>query len=54
MENEPSGAAFWRTAKHTAASPDWKYQEITTTHMVASNKQIETAQLLLEAANTVQ
>lgn len=54
VESEPGGAAFWRAAKNAAASPAWRYREIATNHMVASNKPMETAQLLLEAANSEQ
>ncbi len=50
VENEAGGAAFWRAAKHAAASPAWNYFEIATNHMAISNKPLETAELLMTAA----
>ncbi|MBI5257756.1 MAG: alpha/beta fold hydrolase [Burkholderiales bacterium] len=47
-EGDPGNAAFWRAAKHAAASPAWRYHEIGTNHMVASNRPAETARLLAE------
>jgi pimeloyl-ACP methyl ester carboxylesterase len=49
-ENEPGAAAFWRAAKHAASSPAWRYFEIATSHMVASNRPVETANLLMEVS----
>ena len=49
VAGEPGGAAFWRAAKHAEASPAWRYFEIATNHMVASNKPAETAELLMKA-----
>jgi pimeloyl-ACP methyl ester carboxylesterase len=49
VENEPGAAAFWRAAKHAAASPAWNYLEIATNHMMCSNKPRETAELLINA-----
>jgi pimeloyl-ACP methyl ester carboxylesterase len=44
---EPAGP-FWTAADHAKASPSWRYREIATTHMIASNRPHELAQLLLE------
>jgi pimeloyl-ACP methyl ester carboxylesterase len=44
------GSPFWRAADHAAASPDWRYREIDTNHMVMSNKPAELVDLLLELA----
>jgi len=44
------GSPFWRAADHAAASPDWRYREIDTNHMIMSNKPTELAELLLELA----
>ena len=43
--------AFWRAARHAASSPSWKYFELATNHMLASNKPTETAGLLVGVAN---
>ena len=43
--------AFWRAAKHAAGSPAWKYFELATNHMLASNKPTETARLLMDVAS---
>ena len=44
--------AFWRAAKHAANSAAWRYFEVASNHMLASNKPQETAQLLLGVAGT--
>jgi pimeloyl-ACP methyl ester carboxylesterase len=44
---EPGGP-FWTAADRAKASPAWRYREITTSHMVASNRPEELARLLLE------
>ena len=49
VAGEPGAAAFWRAAKQAEASPAWRYFEIATNHMVASNKPAETAELLMKA-----
>jgi pimeloyl-ACP methyl ester carboxylesterase len=41
---------FWRAADHAASSTAWRYREISTNHMVMSNKPAELAELLLEPA----
>lgn len=46
----PVGKAFWAAAERARASPAWRYREIATTHMVASNRPRELADLLLELA----
>ena len=46
----PGGQAFWRAASHANASDRWRYREIATNHMVASNRPQELAALLLELA----
>lgn len=48
--NETGNAAFWRAAKRAQASKAWKYFEIATNHVLASNKPEETARLLMKAA----
>ena len=52
VETEPGNAAFWRAAKHASASPAWKYYELATNHMVASNRPQQTAQLLMDVTNS--
>jgi pimeloyl-ACP methyl ester carboxylesterase len=47
---DPGADAFLRAADRAKASPAWNYREIATTHMVASNRPQELADLLLEAA----
>jgi pimeloyl-ACP methyl ester carboxylesterase len=48
VAGEPAGEVFWRAARHAQASAFWRYFEIETNHMVASNKPQELANLLLE------
>ena len=48
----PGGAAFWEAGQRAKASPRWRYDEIDTNHMVASNRPAELAQLLVEIAGT--
>jgi pimeloyl-ACP methyl ester carboxylesterase len=43
-----SGGPFWAAADRAKASPAWRYREIATSHMVASNQPEELARLLLE------
>jgi pimeloyl-ACP methyl ester carboxylesterase len=43
-----SGGPFWAAADRAKASPAWRYREIATSHMVASNRPAELARLLLE------
>ena len=43
-----SGGPFWAAADRAEASPAWRYREVTTGHMVASNRPEELARLLLE------
>ena len=42
------GGPFWTAADRAKASPAWHYREITTSHMVASNRPEELVRLLLE------
>jgi pimeloyl-ACP methyl ester carboxylesterase len=46
---EPAGP-FWAAADRARASPAWRYREIATTHMIASNRPADLARLLLELA----
>ena len=48
----PSGAAFWEAGQRAKASPRWRYEEIDSNHMVASNRPAELAQLLAEIAGS--
>ena len=43
-------AAFRRAAQHARQSPDWRYFEVESNHMVASNRPRETASLLARIA----
>lgn len=42
----PGGNAFWDAAEHAKASPRWRYFEIATTHMVASNRPTDLVAIL--------
>ncbi|MBV9382878.1 MAG: alpha/beta fold hydrolase [Streptosporangiaceae bacterium] len=44
------GGPFWDAADRAKASPAWRYREIATGHMIASNRPRELAGLLLELA----
>jgi len=46
----PGGEAFWVAADHAKASERWRYFEIDTTHMVASNRPDELTDILLSHA----
>jgi hypothetical protein len=46
----PGGTEFWRAAAHAKASRRWRYREIATNHMVASNRPQELVAILLEIA----
>jgi pimeloyl-ACP methyl ester carboxylesterase len=46
----PDNGPFWDAAGRARHSPAWRYREIATTHMVASNRPDELARLLLELA----
>jgi len=43
-----AGGPFWAAADRAMASPAWRYREIATGHMIASNRPGELAWLLLE------
>ena len=45
-----AGGPFWAAADRAMASPAWRYREIATSHMIASNRPGELARLLLELA----
>jgi pimeloyl-ACP methyl ester carboxylesterase len=50
---EPAAAgtdAFWAAAGRARSSPDWRYHEIATNHMIPNNRPRELAELLLELA----
>ena len=49
----PGGNAFWDAAEHARASSRWRYHEISTNHMVASNRPHELAALLAEIGGAV-
>ena len=46
----PGGEAFWAAADARRSSDRWKYFEIATTHMVASNRPEELSRILLQLA----
>lgn len=46
----PGGHAFWDAAEHAKGSKRWRYHEIHTNHMVASNRPAELAAILIELA----
>jgi hypothetical protein len=50
-EPDPVLGAIARSAQRALGSPAWTYREIATTHMVASNKPRELAQMLHEIAS---
>jgi pimeloyl-ACP methyl ester carboxylesterase len=45
---EGSRGGFWDAADRVLANPRWRYREIATNHMVASNRPAELTSLLLE------
>ena len=45
-----AGGPFWAAADRAKASPAWRYREIATNHMIASNRPEELARLLLDLA----
>ena len=46
----PGGTAFWTAADHAKRSDRWRYYEIATTHMIASNRPDELSHILLQLA----
>lgn len=46
----PGGNAFWDAAEHSRGSVRWRYHEIATNHMVASNRPDHLAALLINVA----
>jgi hypothetical protein len=46
----PGAQAFWAAADRAKSSPEWRYREIATNHMVPNNRPQEPAELLLELA----
>ena len=49
-ESDPGNAAFLKAARLAQASPEWRYFEIATNHMVANNRPAELAALLQQVA----
>ena len=49
-EADPGNAAFRLAARHAQAAPAWRYFEIASNHMVASNRPQELAALLQRVA----
>jgi pimeloyl-ACP methyl ester carboxylesterase len=49
-ETDVGAKQFLAAAQHAKASPAWRYEEIATTHMVASNQPQALAQLLMSVA----
>lgn len=47
----PGGSPFWDVAERVRSSTRWRYREIATNHMVASNRPHELAALLIEIAH---
>jgi len=47
-KSDPGADALWRAADRAKNSPAWRYAEIETTHMVASNRPSELAAILLK------
>lgn len=45
----PGAKAIWDAAHHAKGSPAWKYFELATTHMIASNRPGDLAALLADA-----
>jgi pimeloyl-ACP methyl ester carboxylesterase len=45
-----AGGPFWTAADRASSSPAWRYREIGTGHMIASNRPDDLARLLLELA----
>jgi hypothetical protein len=43
-----AGNAFWAAADRARQSPAWRYREIATDHMIASNRPEELTRLLLD------
>lgn len=52
-DTDPGNAAFWRAARHAQSSSAWKYFELPTNHMVASNMPEETSKLLSGVASAI-
>jgi len=50
-EGEPGNEVFLRAAAYAKASPAWRYFEIATNHMLASNRPVETADILMTVAS---
>jgi hypothetical protein len=46
----PGGNAFWDAAEHARTSVRWRYYEVATNHMVASNRPDQLAAVLTEIA----
>jgi pimeloyl-ACP methyl ester carboxylesterase len=48
LRDAPGSQAFYTAADHARTSTRWRYREINTTHMVASNRPDELTNILLE------
>jgi hypothetical protein len=46
----PGAKAFWAAADRAKSSPQWRYHEVATNHMIPNNRPKELTQLLLELA----
>ena len=44
----PGNAVFWSIAERAKTSPEWRYHEIATNHMIANNRPAELAAILLD------
>ena len=49
-DDDPRDAAFRRAARRASSSPAWRYFEIDSNHMLASNRPQETAAILAQVA----
>lgn len=50
-EDDIGNQAFWRAARHAQGSPAWRYHEIATNHVIASNRPKELSRILAGVAN---
>ena len=50
LRDAPGGRAFYTAADHARTSTRWRYREINTTHMIASNRPDELTNILMELA----
>jgi len=45
---ETTHTAFWLAADRATSSPNWRYREIATNHMIPNNRPAELVEMLLE------